>query len=368
MRKREDEAMWLFLVWIIALLIWPHGASAWETLGHEAIADAAQEHLSPETTSAIAQILGYGTSLPSHALAKASTWPDQIRDLQRHGAAASKLSDHEVKEAQAFNAAFPDNARWHFVNLPLGSARYPDDADLDDLLTPFTNPHDVVQMLNVCIETLETVGEVTPWTKAQALRWLIHLVGDVHQPLHVATGYYRTAHHDLSNPVLIESPHDAGQVGVLGDRGGNDLLFSDSARDNLHALWDSCLVKALAGISACGKTPTPEDVARLVHRITQRTKLDAASDYHSSGEHFSWAAHWATDSLKTARESKAYKFVRRNGIVRDSHLADASIRMTIDAPPTKADYSTIHEPVVEAQLTKAAVRLADLLNHLAWKP
>ncbi|HMU53971.1 MAG TPA: S1/P1 nuclease [Nitrospira sp.] len=360
--------MRLFLLWIVALLVGSHDASAWESLGHEAIADAAQEHLSPETTKAIAQILGHGTTLPSHALARASTWPDQIRDLQRHGAAASKLAEHEVKEAQAFNAAFPDNAQWHFVNLPLGSAHYPDDADLDDLLTPFTNPHDIVQMLNVCIETLETVGDVTPWTKAQALRWLIHLVGDIHQPLHVTTGYYRTAHQDLPNPVLIENPHDAGQVGVLGDRGGNDLLFSDSARDNLHALWDSCLVKSLAGIRACGQTPAPEDVARLVHLIVQRMRLASASDYRPSGEHFSWAAHWATDSLKTARESKAYKFARRNGIVRDSHLADASIRMTIDAPPTKAEYSTSHEPVVETQLAKAAVRLADLLNHLAWKP
>jgi hypothetical protein len=96
--------------------------------------------------------------------------------------------------------------------------------------------------------------------------------------------------------------------------------------------------------------------------------LPSAAGYLSSGEHFSWGAHWATDSLKTAHASKAYEFVRRNGIVRDSHRADASIRMTIDAPPTKAEYSASHEPVVAAQLTKAAVRLAGLLNHLAWKP
>jgi len=360
--------MRLFLLWIVVLLVWPHDADAWESLGHQAIADAAQEHLSPETTKAIAQILGHGETLPPHALARASTWPDQIRDLQRYGAAAPKLPEHEIKEAEAFNRAFPDNARWHFVNLPLGSVHYPDDADLDDLLTPFTNPHDIVQMLNVCIETLETVGDVTPWTKAQALRWLIHLVGDVHQPLHVTTGYYRTAHQDLPNPVLIEHPRDAAQIGVLGDRGGNDLQFSDAARDNLHALWDSCLVKALSGIHACGKTPLPEDVARLVHRIAQRMQSASASGYHPSGEHFSWGAHWATDSLKTARESKAYEFARRNGIVRDGQQADASIRMTIDAPPTKAEYSASHEPIVETQLTKAAVRLAHLLNHLDWKP
>jgi hypothetical protein len=368
MQRWKEGTMRLFLLWIVAMLAWPQEARAWESLGHEAIADAAQAHLSPEATKAIAQILGQGTTLPPHALARASTWPDQIRDLQRHGIAASKLAEQEVTEAQAFNRAFPDNAQWHFVNLPLGSVHYPDDADLDDLLTPFTNPHDVVQMLNVCIETLETVGDVTPWTKAQALRWLIHLVGDVHQPLHVATGYYRTRHQDLPNPVLIESPHDARQVGVLGDRGGNDLLFSDSASDNLHALWDSCLVKALAGISPCGKTPVPEDVERLTHLIAQRMTLPSAAGYLSSGEHFSWGAHWATDSLKTAHASKAYEFVRRNGIVRDSHRADASIRMTIDAPPTKAEYSASHEPVVAAQLTKAAVRLAGLLNHLAWKP
>ncbi|BCA56350.1 hypothetical protein W02_34900 [Nitrospira sp. KM1] len=356
------------LLAFLTLVIWTHEVFAWGNLGHEAIADAAQPHLSPDAAKAIAQILGQGTSLAPHALANASTWPDQVRDLQRLGVTASKLAAAEVKEALDFNKAFPDNAEWHFVYMPLGSAHYPDDAQLDDLLSTFTNPNDIVQMLNICVKILETTGDVVPWTKAQALRWLIHLVGDVHQPLHVTAGYYKTAHQHLPNPVLIEHPREASQPGVLGDRGGNELLFNGSENNNLHALWDSCLVKALAGMRACGKTAEPGDVGKLSQLIAHRMTLPASAGYHSSGDYYSWGAHWATDSIKTAHTSKAYVFVRRHGVLQDTHQSEASIRMTIEGPPSRTEYSTSQEPVVAVQLTKAAVRLADLLNHISWKP
>jgi hypothetical protein len=78
-------------------------------------------------------------------------------------------------------------------------------------------------------------------------------------------------------------------------------------------------------------------------------------------------SQWATDSVKTARTSKAYAFARLNGEVRDNHQGEAAVRMKLMPPPAKAAYITSYQSVAAAQLTKAAVRLADMLNHIAWK-
>jgi hypothetical protein len=74
-----------------------------------------------------------------------------------------------------------------------------------------------VNQLNLCVDILERV-EVTPgWTEAQAVWWLIHLLGDIHQPLHVTTGYYKIASAKLAKPKLIVDPLQTDKPGILGD-------------------------------------------------------------------------------------------------------------------------------------------------------
>src|SRR5262249_47267404 len=89
---------------------------AWGPLGHSAIAAVAEKPLSSTAQSHIAALLaqGHDTDLPSIA-----NWADEVR------AAASgrgQLSDDP--EVRAFNAKFPTNALWHFVDLPLGAEDY----------------------------------------------------------------------------------------------------------------------------------------------------------------------------------------------------------------------------------------------------
>jgi hypothetical protein len=59
----------------------------------------------------------------------------------------------------------------------------------DDRVRHFTRDDDVLHMIHACIRILEEDSNVDGWTKVQALRWLIHLVEDLHQPMHVTTGY-----------------------------------------------------------------------------------------------------------------------------------------------------------------------------------
>ena len=156
-------------------------------------------------------------------------------------------------------------------------------------------------MIHACIRILEADSNVDGWTKVQALRWLLHLVEDLHQPLHVTTGYYSTAADDLPHPKLIGDPVEAQQAGVLGDRGGNELLFTASDGNNLHAIWDDCLVEVVAGGTGCKSgSPKPEDIRRLAQWITDRMTESSVEQYRSEGDYHHWAERWATDTLQTA--------------------------------------------------------------------
>src|SRR5882724_6903179 len=142
-------------------------ASAFSREGHESIALLAfsSKDLSGTAKSAINQILG------SESIAFAAEWPDAIKPP--FGAVAN------TPEAIDFNHKHPDNHHWHFVNFPIGSSAY-------SATSPFAKDDDVSHAVQGCIAVLEGKGSFDNLTKKEALRYLVHLVGDVHQPLHTA--------------------------------------------------------------------------------------------------------------------------------------------------------------------------------------
>jgi hypothetical protein len=87
------------------------------------------------------------------------------------------FSPGDLKEARAFVRAHQDNPEWHYVDLPLGSAHYPDllKQTAENPVLPFTRPNDIVQMIQQCIDILEAETESSQFTRLQALRWLLHL-------------------------------------------------------------------------------------------------------------------------------------------------------------------------------------------------
>ena len=148
---------------------------------------------------------------------------------------------------------------------------------------------------------------------------------------------------------------------MLGDRGGNGLSFSTSVE--LHALWDRCLPN-LAVTLACSASNAQALAAGLRTLVTPQAIAAAATP----GDHHTWAVAWATDSLEQAVATNAYTVNLASGIKHvDSHTHEASVLATITSP-TKANYTTAARATATGdQLTKAAVRLADLLNAIAWK-
>jgi hypothetical protein len=142
--------------------------------------------------------------------------------------------------------------------------------------------------------------------RAQALRFLIHFVGDIHQPLHAAN-------------------HD--------DRGGNRIRVSlHGHRTNLHAVWDNDVVRAMGN--------DPERLAAALERAV--APADRAR-WVKGG-----SVDWANESFAIAsREIYAAPDIRGRENVR---LRD--------------DYPESERPFVAVQIEKAGVRLAAVLNRI----
>ncbi len=166
---------------VTTALLLPAPALAWGQTGHRVIGAIAQPYLTRHTRHAVRRILG------SESLAEASTWPDFMR---------ASPDPFWHTEASPF----------HYVTVPPGrtyaATGAPPEGDAVTALTRFSatlrDPH------------------AAPAERQLALRFIIHIVGDLHQPLHAGNGT---------------------------DKGGNDVKVSFYGKDsNLHAVWDSGLI------------------------------------------------------------------------------------------------------------------------------
>lgn len=151
---------------------------AWGPTGHRATGLIAEKHLTKKARKALEAIL------QGQSLAMASTWMDEIRS----------------------DSTFNYMSDWHWVTIENGQTYE----------QSVKNPNgDIVQTLERVISELKS-GKLQPAEEAQLIRILIHLVGDLHQPLHVGNG---------------------------NDRGGNDIRVNWFRTDsNLHRVWDSDMI------------------------------------------------------------------------------------------------------------------------------
>jgi hypothetical protein len=301
---------------------------AWGPLGHSSIAAIAEKHLSPAAQSHIATILaqGHDTNLPSIA-----NWADDVRAAASgHG----PLSDDA--EARAFNDKFPTNALWHFVDLPLGAEDYRE-------VAAFTSVNDVVHAIKRCVTVLERAeNSADDFTKPQALRLLVHFVGDIHQPLHCGTGFYDLS--NLNHPILITDPGLC--TAKPSDRGGNDLFFGTDPNQELHALWDQGLVYAIRD---------SPDYRSLTDWLESTQSTESVG--LTKGDYHSWPEQWAIDSVRQAR--KAYRNIEFGAATIDGRR----LRITVRLPNSYIDKN---RSLAAAQLAKAGLHLAQLLNSLGW--
>ena len=155
-------------------------APEWGQTGHRTIGMIAESHLSHRARKNIEKLLD------GRSLAFVSTYGDDIKSDDR----------------------FDKYYTWHFVNFPLG-AKYED--------SPKEEKGDIITGINHCIRVLED-DKSSREDKVFHLKFLVHLIGDLHQPLH---------------------------VGRAEDRGGNDIKVSWHGKNsNLHRVWDTQMIES----------------------------------------------------------------------------------------------------------------------------
>ena len=183
------------LLSLCLLGLFPGAAWAWGQEGHSIIAEIAQRRLSPQAFAEIGRLLG-----PNHSLAAVGSWADDERDRR------------------------PETYNWHFVDIPIQSDRYDEAAHCHE------DPRGdcIVAELTRLREQLRCAP--TDDLKRDALRFAVHFVGDVHQPLH--TVLEGRGGNDIAVEIKTR--------GALSCRGGPCPIVS--SRSNFHRAWDTALI------------------------------------------------------------------------------------------------------------------------------
>lgn len=212
----------LATVGVVISLLLPQAAGAWNNAGHLTTATVAYLSLSPEARSRVDALLRQHPDFPLLArglsqgapdfgavvFMRAAIWPDLIRNDRRF------FDDTDPSAAETrLLPGFPDmkiHKPWHFIDLAFSTDGTP------------TTPPEAPNALTQIVEFRRSLGDPAIRENVQAynLSWLLHMVGDVHQPLHGAARF--------------SSRHRTG------DRGGNLFLLA-SREKNLHSLWDGSL-------------------------------------------------------------------------------------------------------------------------------
>jgi hypothetical protein len=280
-----------------ALLSFP--ASAWGDEGHEVVALIAQAHLDPAVQKRVNALLGADTdSLTAHDIAAEATWADKLRESGGNG----------VRQM---------TRQWHYIDIEIAAPDL-DRACFDHPSVPPGTPASMGPPRDCIVDKIqEFAAEVSspatdPEEQIVALKFLLHLVADVHQPLHASDDH---------------------------DRGGNDKRVSASGfkAGNLHHFWDTAFVDRLG--------PNARRIATDLNGHISELEVQA----WSQGE----AADWALESFKVARDDSYGQLPQPN--------ASGSFRL----PEV---YIAMATRDVAIQLSKAGVRLAFVLNKTLGLP
>ena len=351
-------------------------ARAWGKKGHAIVGGVADLRLhSANAKRQIAEILGGET------LSQVASWPDYVRGLhpgfpppKDHPELATDADSiafveefHEMTPAPAGHVV-GGSGPWHTVRLPLDSEGY----DAPGVAARFGGQpghEDVVMRLQACIALLQSDAPIHgAWGKRNALRTLVHLVGDLHMPLHVGCGFFDPDKADLDHFIV----RDTSQIVARNLKddwvGSAWLVLHGDKCETLHAYWDEYLPeKALSDALAAHRiepAATPE--ATLVGYEALLASLPGQPDWNSAGPLSTWPAQWTHDSLKAAR--MAY-----NGfhILSDKKMVLHNIYgKTSEGYPIILNdgYPECMSPIAEDQLARAGYRLASVLDHIWPEP
>lgn len=270
---QQQKALGAILLGMVLVLV-PQPAFPWGDDGHRIVAQVAEHRLHKDAAARVRSLIG------PEGLASVAMWADEIKPER------------------------PETRPWHYVNIPLDQGNYDPGRDC---ATP--QPGDcIIGALERMYARLLDPSTDTP-AKVEALKFLVHLMGDLHQPLHFVDNR---------------------------DRGGNETLVTFFGEQkipftnipwNLHAVWDTALIRRV------GLTQD-QYVAKVEGQLKRRNPGD-----FEKGSFREWALETHRSAVKVA-----YGLLSP-----DRAIGKAYYRRAL--------------PVVDVMLAKAGARLAKILNE-----
>jgi hypothetical protein len=243
-------------------------AFGWGPEGHGLVARIAETQLTAAARARVAEILG-----PASTMASVSSWADDARRSR------------------------PRTAGWHFIDIPISKPHL-------DMARDCPKGDCVLAEIAVLEKALRDPA-LAPSGRREDLMFLIHFIGDMHQPLHCSDN---------------------------GDKGGNDVHVEFSGRKtNLHSLWDSALL------------------ARIGTEDQLLPALAAASMRNRRKWSKGTVEDWAEQTHKASQKV----------VYRRLPLAAGNAPRVISAA-----YERAADPLIESQIEKAGARLARVLNEI----
>ncbi len=330
-------------------------AAAWGGDGHRAVGAIADRLLKgTNAEKQIAALLQPGETLQSIA-----NWPDCVK-----GTYCGPQSPEMVE----YTTANPKHSEYHYTDVPFQLEHYHDHG-------VGTSEHDIVQTLKQAIAVLQ--GKTDPalnphkFTKRQALILLTHMVGDIHQPLHVGAAFV-----SKDGKFVVPKTHaEVDEAAIFDSRGGNNLLLDDERLTRLsdavippgepkpiregvpkaltkpfHSYWDSTTVDyAFRRI----RTRTPDQFADAA--IAGKPAIKA-----NTGELATWPYQWADDSLVASKI--AYGDVVPGKLVpQTGKKGDTYYTFTLEVPD---NYPVPSSQLAKEQLIKGGYKLAEVLKAI----
>jgi hypothetical protein len=284
-------ARWIGLIIIGSYALETH---AWSDMGHKLVCDIAYEYLDPGVKNTVKNLI---KALPDEHKVLISEdevpnfgdlcpWPDKIRSLPEYKAVAT----------------------WHYVNVDRNDSSMHRSYCVTGCILNAIDQH----------KALLANRQLSAWARLQAMMFLGHWLGDIHQPLHAS---------------------------FADDRGGNLVRVSGFEKcKNLHGVWDYCLIAA--------SKKSRQDLQQLLSMVARNVlaqRINRSLD----------PLEWANESLAIARHPRTrYCEITESGCQR---LASRSFRLP-------ADYYSQNWPVVKHRLALAGIRLAELLNRVLAAP
>jgi hypothetical protein len=307
-----------FVLLISVALFAASSARAWGCKGHQTVALIAGKYLTPEARQFVDKLLTenpidpklrrYCGGFTRDLLVDASTWPDDVRN--------------ELK-----------NGPWHYIDIPRGTPH--------GALAPYCgNEGCVIKAIAEQLAILKGIS-ADPHKRADALRYLIHFVGDLHMPLHATTN-----NDEGGNCVPVRyfrrRPHE----------------YHNSFTPNLHALWDTAILERdMEGAE-------PAEYADFLAQMfaSELPKWQAAGIHIDD---WAWESHDLADSVVYGQLTPGVP-VETPAAVRActdaNNIGERMMHLQLQAGESYQENSA---PVVEKRIAQAGVRLALLLNDAA---